>query len=164
MTTLIDISTELLALNDALDALDGDSEQQTEELYAWFTELLEDATEARNRKLDNYAALITELEARAEIRKQEAKRLADRARVDSNRAASLKMMLQEFFACHDLKSVETARYKLTLASNGFVLDLPDEYLEWSAEPDRAKIRAALEAGEVLTFARLGERGQSMRIK
>ena len=174
MPTLIDISAELLALNDALDALDGDSEQQTEELYAWFTELLEDATEARNRKLDNYAALITELEARAEIRKQEAKRLTDRARVDSNRAASLKMMLQEFFACHDLKSVETARYKLTLASNGgkaplivddeFVLDLPDEYLEWSAEPDRAKIRAALEAGEVLTFARLGERGQSMRIK
>ena len=83
-------------------------------------------------------------------------------------------MLQEFFACHDLKTVETARYKLTLANNGgkaplivddeFVLDLPDEYLEWSAEPDRAKIRAALEAGEVLTFARLGERGQSMRIK
>ena len=175
MTTLIDISAELLALNDALEALDGDSEQQTEELYAWFAELLEDATEARNRKLDNYAALITELEARAEIRKQEAKRLSDRARVDSNRAASLKNMLQEFFSRHDLKTVETARYRLALVSNGgkapLIVDedygtaaIPDELCKVTRDPDTAAIRAALEAGEVLTFARLGERGQSMRIK
>ena len=111
----------------------------------------------------------------AEVWKQEAKRLADRARVDSNRAASLKQMLQEFFACHDLKTVETARYKLTLASNGgkapLIVDedygttaIPDELCKVTREPDTAAIRAALEAGEELPFARVGERGQSMRIK
>jgi flagellin-specific chaperone FliS len=175
MTTLIEISNELLALNAALDALDGNVEQQTEELYQWFAELLEEAKEARNAKLDNYAALIRELESRATARKVEADRLLQRAKVDSNRAASLKLMLQEFFQCHDIKTIETARYRLTLANNGgktpLIIDegcamsqIPDKYTQVSIKPDLEAIRAALEAGEALPFARLGERGQSIRIK
>jgi hypothetical protein len=172
-TTLIDISKELLALNDALDALDGEDEQAAE-LQAWFDELLAETTEARNAKLDNYAALIGELEARAAARRAEAARLADRARADENRAKWLKQALQDHFAQHGLKTVETARYRLTLAQNGGKAPLiveEDKILPTqlpvrfqSVDFNHGAIRAALEAGEQLGFARLGERGQSIRIK
>lgn len=162
----------MIELAQQLDETDGDLDGLVE---AWLTALLDEATEQRDQKLDNYASYITELEARAAVRLAESKRLADRARADQNRAKWLKERLQWFFAAHGLKTIETARYRLTLATNGgkaplivdesvCILDIPDEYLEWSAEPDRVKIREALEAGESLPFARLGERGQSIRIK
>jgi len=175
MTTLIEISQDLLTLNDALTHLEDLPEQQANELQAWFTELLEEKQTERDRKLDNYAALITELEARATVRRQEAQRILDRARADENRAKWLKSMLMDFFRCHDLKTVETTRYRLTLARNGgkqpIVLDdaypaadIPDALCRLERTPNLEAIRERLEAGENLPFAHFGERGQSLRIR
>ena len=129
----------------------------------------------RDRKLDNYAALISEITARAELRKSEARRLMELAQVDENRAKLLKDRLKAFFEVHSLKTVETARYKLSLAKNGgkqpLILDdsipvtqLPEQFQRVSVDPDTAAIRSALERGELLEFAQLGERGTSLRIK
>ncbi len=175
MTTLLDISKDLIALQHALDDLEGLPEQQSEELYEWFTELSEEKEAERDRKLDNYAALIGELEARADARKLEAKRMSDHARADENRAKSLKSFLQQFFESHAIKSIETDRYRLTLANNGgklpVIVDedfsisaIPDEFTKISITPDLEAIREALEDGEALEFARFGERGRSLRIK
>jgi hypothetical protein len=76
--TLFEISTDLLALYDRIEELGGDvtAPDVEQAIDAWFERL----SHERDEKLDNYAALIRELEARAQARRDEAKRLADRAR------------------------------------------------------------------------------------
>jgi hypothetical protein len=168
--TLFEISNDLLALYDRLEALGGDvtAPEAEEAVDAWFTQL----SHQRDEKLDNYAALIRELEARANARKEEAKRLADRARRDDEHAAYLKQRLLLFFQDHHLKTVETRRYRLTLRRSGGkapVLvatdpeQLPTEYQRWKVSADLDAIRTALEDGADLGFATLGERGHYLRI-
>ncbi|MBV9388075.1 MAG: siphovirus Gp157 family protein [Chroococcidiopsidaceae cyanobacterium CP_BM_ER_R8_30] len=168
--SLFQISDDLERLNTLLDDA-GDDTQQQELLAGWFEQL---GTE-RDRKLDGYAALITEMQARAEVRKAEAKRLMALATADEQRAKLLKERLKWFFETHRLKTVETPRYRLSLAKNGgkapLILkegiepeELPERFQEVSVAPNTAVIRAALEAGEVLDFAQLGDRGTSLKIK
>ena len=126
----------------------------------------------RNEKLDNYAALISELEARAKARKDEARRLAERAKRDDQHAAYLKQRLLLFFQDHHLKTVETRRYRLTLQRSGgktpVVLNtdpeqLPTEFHRWKVNADLDALRQALEDGADLDFAELGERRHFLRI-
>lgn len=168
--TLFSISDDLQRLNDLLDEV-GDDAQQQELIAQWFETLGEE----RDRKLDGYAALISEMQTRAEVRKAEARRLMELAASDENRARLLKNRLKYFFETHNLKTVETPRYKLQLQRNGgkapLILDdsipvtqLPERFQKVSIDADTTAIRAALDAGESLEWARLGERGESMRIK
>lgn len=170
MRTLFSISDDLLKLNELLDECEGDAQQQ-KLINQW----LEALGEERDAKLDNYSALIVELQARAEVRKAEAKRLMELVAADENRAKLLKERLKLFFETHGLKSVETSRYKLNLAKNGgkapLILDesvpmtqLPEQFQRVSIEADTKAIREALEAGQELPFAHLGDRGSSLRIK
>ena len=169
--TLFAISTDLEMLNELLNEWDEGDEAQHRLLVQWFEQLGDD----RDHKLDNYAALITEMQARAELRTAEAGRLLELAQADENRARLLKDRLKWFFETHNLKTVETARYKLQLQRHGgkvpLILDesvpvtqLPEQFQKVSIAPDTAAIRSALEAGETLLFAHFGERGTSMRIK
>lgn len=168
--SLFNISEDLEKLNELLDEVSDDTQQQ-ELLSHWFTQL---GTE-RDRKLDAYAALIAEMLARAEVRKTEAKRMMELATSDEQRARLLKERLKWFFETHQLKTVETPRYRLSLAKNGgkapLILkaglapqQLPKRFQTVSIEPNTNAIRAALEAGEDLDFATLGDRGTSLRIK
>lgn len=173
MATLIEISNSLVELEAQLDELGFD--EQSAVIEAWLEELHCEKSEEMQDKLDNYAALISDLLARTEVRKAEAQRLMQRAKVDQGKADNLKKMLQWFFTKHELKTVETDRYRITLAKNGgkapIVLDeeysvaaMPDEFVKISMSPDLEAIREALEAGEKLEFARLSDRGQSIRIR
>jgi len=130
--------------------------------------------EERDRKLDAYAALITEMTARAAMRKAELQRLQELASSNENRK-TLKDRLKWFFETHGLKTIETPPYKLQLAKNGgkapLILDesvpvakLPERFQKVSIDPNTMAIREALERGESLEFAMLGERATSMRIK
>lgn len=168
--TLFSISDDLQHLNDLLDEV-GDDAQQQELINNW----LDAVGEERDKKLDGYAALISEMQARADVRKAEARRLQDLAATDENRARLLKERLKSFFQLHDIKTIDTARYRLSLAKNGgkapLILkddlsptQLPEQFQKVSIDADTAKIREALEAGESLEWARLGERGSSIRIK
>ncbi len=170
LRTLFSIGEDLERLNELLDDC-GDDAQQQELISHW----LEQTGAERDKKLDGYCALITEMQARAEVRKAEAKRLAELAAADESRARLLKDKLKTFFESHGIKTVQTPRYKLSLAKNGgkapLILDdsvsatqLPEQFQKVSIDPNTAAIREALERGEHLEFARLGERGTSMRIK
>jgi chromosome segregation ATPase len=175
MKTLIEISQELIDLENELEDL-IDNPEATEEAIATFLDKLKGTQAERDRKLDNYAGLISELQSRIEIRKAEAKRLSDRASVDENKVKALKSNLQKFFEAHQLKSIDTNRFRLTLAKNGGKLpvildsrpaeDYPEQYRQTVTvtSPDREAIRAALEGGKILDFARLGDRSYSLRIK
>ena len=168
--SLFSISDDLEKLNELLDE-SGDDTQQQELINNWFEQLGDE----RDHKLDGYAALITEMLARAEVRKAESKRMAELATTDDNRARLLKDRLKWFFQTHNLKTVETARYKLSIAKNGgkapLILDesipvtqLPEQFQRVSVDANTTAIREALERGERLDFAQLGERGTSIRIK
>jgi Siphovirus Gp157 len=166
--SLFQISDDIQYMNAVLDDLDDSQQQQL------ISEWLETLAEERDRKLDNYATLIAELEARAEIRKKEAKRLNDLAAADENRAKLLKDRLKLFFETHHLKKIETDRFRLSMVKHGgktpLILDesvvasqLPERFQKVNIKPDTEAIRQALEAGEELDFAKLGERGASIRI-
>lgn len=168
--TLFDISNDLIAFYDHLEALGGDvsSPDVEQAVDAWFEAL----SHERDEKIDNYAALIQELEARARARKEEARRLSERARRDEDHAAYLKQRLMLFFQDHRLKTIETRRYRLTLQRSGgkapVVLKaepeaLPADYQRWKVSANLDAIREALEQGTELEFAELGERSHYLRI-
>ncbi|MFB2979691.1 siphovirus Gp157 family protein [Microseira sp. BLCC-F43] len=169
--TLFSISAEIGELTALLDEIEDNDSEGEQLITSW----LEQLGEERDRKLDNYAALISELQARAAVRKAEAKRLSDLAAKDEKKAEMLKERLKYFFEVNKLKTIDTARYKLTLAKNGgkapLIVDesvsptsLPEKFQKISVDLDKAAIRSALEAGESLDFAHLGDRGSSLRIK
>ena len=168
--TLFDISQDLQELYDRIEALGGDVTDPDVEraVDGWFEALGQE----RDEKLDHYAAFIRELEARAAARREESRRLAERARQDEDRARYLKQRLVTFFDEHGLKTVETRRYRLTMARSGgkapVVLrvdpdDLPADFQRIQVRANLDAIREALERGEALDFAELGERSHYLRI-
>lgn len=169
--TLFNITDDLLALEELLSEVGGDvSDEQAEEaIMQWLAEIGDD----RNAKLDGYVTLIAEFEARAEMRRREAARIANRAKIDENNCERLKDRLKNFFQIMGYKTVETDYHRITLANNGgkqpLILTvppslLPKEFQKEIIEADKDKIRQALEGGAVLDFAELWDRGQSIRIK
>jgi hypothetical protein len=169
--TLCSIADDLEALDDLIVEREGDITDCEPIVNQWFESLGDEVT----TKLDGYAAYIRELEARSQARKEEAERLAKRARLDASLAAFLKERMKQFFQMRGWKKLETPRYRLSLANNGGVLplditcpvhDLPEEYRidEMVSRPNVERIRADLEAGTPLPFACLGERGQRISIR
>lgn len=160
--SLLEITDDLVALDRQLDALGGeisadDAGRAVEEAFDKLTGELRD-------KIDAYASLITEIEAREEVRRAEAKRIAERANADRNKAAFLRAMLVEMFERRGwAKTYETTHYRVTLATCGgpqpMAIDdyeVPEEYMRTKEvrEVDRSLIRSELEQGKDLPFAKL----------
>lgn len=167
---LFDITDDMQALDDLLAEVGGDvsDPKVAAAVEAWFAEL----DHSLSAKVDNYAALITSMRARADVRRQEAERLARRAQVDEASADWLASRLLSALDARGTKKLETDRYAVSVVGNGgkqpLVLDT-EIPVEWNrtvtkVEPDRERIRLALEAGEALPFARLGERGRRLAIR
>ncbi len=169
MGTLVEIAHDLVAFEQLL--LDGDGELTPDAeaaLDQWFREL----GVARDTKLDNYCALLEELKLRADARKEAELRLAIRRRVDENLIARLKERLKYFFETQSLKSIETERYKISLARNGGKVplklecqaeNLPPIYQRHVIEPAAEEIRIALESGNEVPGCHLEPRGTHIRI-
>ena len=174
--SLYEISAELRALEEAILEADGDiTDEQTEQIIdAWFAEI----GDRRDEKFDGYGALIRNLESRAKARKEEAARINALARPDENLAKRLKTRLKFFMEnVFQVEKVETLKFRFAVQKNGGAVpvivedyyvensvELPEEFRRVAFEPDLPKIREALEQGRELDFARLGERGTSLRIK
>jgi hypothetical protein len=170
---LFDIGADLQALENLLEESGGDiSEAETEgAVSAWFDELHGDLGE----KLDRYVGLIRNLESLAEMREAEIERMLKLARTDRNKASALKERLKLFFQMRGLARYDTPHFRLSLATNGGKVpllleveagDLPPQFqvTRTAIEADKEALRAALESGAVIEGARLGERGQSLRIR
>lgn len=168
--SLFHISEDLVMLQEMLEHVDTDSEQVNEILA-----FLENGQKELLHKLDNYAELICELTARSEARKQRAKEMTELAKADEALVKRLKTTLQYFFEAKGISRQDTDRHRITLAKNGGKLpvvfndavmpeNMPEKYQITVISPNTDAIRADLEAGENLPFAKLGDRGQSLRIK
>ena len=122
-------------------------------------------------KADNYAVIIKELLADAEICKQEKLRLEARQKSFENRAKFLKDRLKEVMRETGKTKFKTAKFSFGVQKNGGLAPLwidedysniPQKYLK--VEPDNTKIRQALDSGENIIFAHYEERGESLRIR
>lgn len=177
MPTLYEIGAEIRDLQVLLDDLEGDITSREEEIDAWLNQV----DLARDQKIDAYAGLIQELVSRRETREKEAMRLQHRANMDGEKAEFLKRRLKTFFQITDLKTVETPRFRVTLAGHGGKLPvvllasaemLPMEFQRVKTElkPDLEAIRDHLAAHGPLTapsgelLAHFGERGESIRVR
>lgn len=170
--TLLDITEDMAAIDELLAESGGEITQETEgTLDAWFAELDTNLT----GKVDNYCALITEIEARAAVRKAEADRLYERAKVDENAAKALRERLRFVWELRELGKVQTSRYTVSLAKNGGKAPLDvrvgaEDLPAWAVKTetvvtvDKDAIRARLDAGEQLDFASLMQRGNRISIK
>lgn len=121
-------------------------------------------------KADNYAKIIKELEAKQNVRKEEAKRLTESAKVFENRVKALKSNLFNSMKATGKTKFATDLFSFNIVKNGgkqtLTIDgeVPEEYTKTITENDTDKIRQALEKGEKLTFAHFEPRGESLRIK
>lgn len=165
--SLFDIAEDLRLLEESLLE---DPEQEDV-----IREFLADAQGELEQKLDNYAELISEVKARISARKERIKEIQALVKSDQGLVDRLTGTLQWFFETNGMKKVETERHRVSLAKNGgkapvvFTEDfdveaLPEAFVVTKLEPNKEAIREALESGQELGFATLGERGQSIRVK
>jgi hypothetical protein len=168
--TLLDITEDLQALDDLLSEAGGDITGVEATVDAWLAELEQDL----KGKVDNYAALITAMTARAEVRKAEADRLYHRAKVDSSNVKFLRERLKCALESRGISKIETARYKVGVSKAGgaapvVIADpsaLPAQFVRVTEvrEPDKDAIRKALESGRQVAGAELGARGTYLAIR
>ena len=138
---------EMKIIADTLDGMDGELEE----------------------KADGYAKIMAELDAEAVKFEKEADRLAARAEQLHNRSKILKDRLKAAMIICDRRKFKTDFYSFAICKNGGVAPMevdatavPDDYMK--KIPDTSKIREALNAGEILPFAELKDRGEHLRIK
>lgn len=171
MSTIFDIAEDMRALDDLLTECGGDISDPDAmvALDAFLMELESDL----EGKVERYVRLCKELEARSAARKEEARRIAHRAKVDAASAAGLKRRLLDALLVMDRTRVETATFKVTVGKAGgklpLVIDegeIPEEYIcrKVSESPDTDAIRAALDSGTTLPFATYGSRAVTLRVR
>jgi hypothetical protein len=170
--TFVGIDIELDQIADAFDRLgDGGTE---EEILAAVEAYFGDLMDERDRKLDNYAHFIAQRQAYAEFRETEAKRLAALARADLNAAKSCKDRLHWLFVERGWTKIETPNHKFAIQKNGgkvplIIADIdpslvPVKYQKVTVTLDNDAIRADLDGGMSLPFARFGEVGFHLKIR
>ena len=169
MRGLIEITDDLQALDDLLDETGGDITGCED----YVDRLMSELDTEMNMKVDNYAAFITTLKARAEVRKKEADRLAKRAKVDGESVKWLGLKLKHELERRGIKTLDTDRYKVGVVGNGgkqpldihgvptgdYMKEIPASWV-----PDKDRIREDLESGKSLDFAVLQERGTRLSIR
>lgn len=171
--TLYAIADELVHLLELYEAGEIDEQTFSDTLDAG----LKDATDS---KLEAYCKLIKEREARAKARAEENKRLDAAAKVDENTVARLKERLKWFLEVTKKDSASAGIFTVAMQGNGGaqpieidpeVLADPTlavlddlEFFELVPSLDTARIRAHIEGGNELPFARLLPRGRSLRIR
>lgn len=122
-----------------------------------------------DEKADSYAKIIFSMEADAGEIDQEIKRLQERKRMLLKRRDWLKQMLFVVMKDTGREKFKTALFSFSIQKNGGArsVDLVGEVpVAWRkpGEPDMQKIRKWLESGGELSFAVLGDRGESLRIR
>lgn len=171
--TLMDIEADMQALDDLLFEIGGDvSDPRVEQAVSeWMAELDKDV----KGKIDGYCSYIRELEGRAAFHAEEAARMMHKAQTEDKQVDFLKSRLKAFLELRQVSKVETPRFRVGIVRNGGALpllidasaDIPQEFtreIPARREPDKDKLRTALEAGTAITGVALGQRGTRLSIK
>ena len=162
---------------DALPGIDGDTGEVLDEaaLAAAQQQAVAALAADLDGMIDRYAVRIRDLEANAGACHAEAQRYMTRHRIWGNKAKRAKEWLAMAMLAAGRTRVGTALTTAAFQKHGGVVPIdydadldmatvPDEFCETKRHLDTAKVREALESGRTLAFARLGERGTSLRLK
>ena len=122
-------------------------------------------------KADSIAKILKAMDGDIGATDAEIKRLQARNASRKNRAAWLKKSLEDMMRTTGKTKFKTALFSFGIQKNGGKLpvefapgcNVPAEWLK-PGDPDTARIREHLEAGNSLDFATLGVRGESLRIR
>lgn len=170
--TLFDIGMELTALDQLCEEAEGNLERAPEisaVLADWFDKLTND----ESAKLENYCQYIRQLEIEASAARAEMEQFQKKATTRENRVKWLKDQMKGYLEMTKRERVTTAKSRvISIQKNGGVLpmemgDVDPKTIDpkfTKLEVDRVAIRMALESGEAVGFAKLGERGRHLRIK
>lgn len=136
--------------------------------------LLATLGEQVERKVDGYCFIIGKLLAREQWAREEANRLQEIGRTAKSEANRLRGHLLWFLEQRGTEKLATDRYRVSVAGNGgkapLIIsedmrpeDVPDAFRRVKYEFDTEAIREQAELGAI-SWARVGERGKSLRIK
>ena len=164
MASLYQLTTEYQALLDLGDSDDPEDQEA-------FLTTLEGLDYELDLKADSYAAVIMQLNGRAEMIKKEIDRLKGIQNAITKNVDRMKDVLKNSMEITGRTDIKTDLHSFKIVKNGGVAPVeitedavPDKYKRVIVEIDKAKIREALEAGETFSWAKLGERGTHLRIK
>jgi hypothetical protein len=167
MRSLFAITADLVAVAESID----DSGELSPDVEAFFGTLETEEAE----KLDNYVNLVKQLDAEAVAAVAEAEQYRAKATARTNAVARLKARLKLHLEQTGRTKVATTtnrtiriqanggKVPLILADGLDAYALPGAFQKVTVSPNTEAIRDALEAGEQLPFAALGEKETHLRI-
>lgn len=174
--TLFDIGAELSRIHDWVDDYDpndpDDGLEEADILQAWF----ETVAEEEEIKLDAYCSLIMQLTMEQHAAQAEAREWLRKAAGRERRVKWLKTrLMQHLVATGRTEALTASGRKVAVQNDGGLLPLviedtvamdaiPRHYVVLTEAIDNVKVRAALESGQELPFAKLAPRGQHLRIR
>lgn len=149
--TLLDITSDMQALDDLLAEVDGDISDP--EVEAYVMQLFEQQGEAFDGKVDNYCSLIRTKELLVAARKEEAERLIARARTEERDAKWLKDRLHWVMHERGLKKAGKVRTASVCGNGGKqpvdvgcdTSDLPAKYTTAKVQLNGADLRRIADA-------------------
>lgn len=170
MSTLYELTGEMLELY-----LMADDSEAEEDMMQCIADSLEGVEYEFDLKVEKYAAVIRNLESDVKAIKEEEQRLAARRRTIERNIDRLKSALMESMKAVGKVKAGGSIFTVAITKNGgkapLVLkegftaeDIPDKFRKVTIDFDKDAIRTAIESGEDLYFANIGERGESIRIK
>lgn len=169
MLTLYSMENEWIKLDELLDESKGEITPKVSAQIALIDSLENDV----EKKLEGYCRAIRNYEAVSEAQQKESDRLADASAASANKAEKLRDRVKGFIklAYPDKNKVPAGLFTLTRYTAGGLSPLaitgqvPSEYqiAKTTYSVDQVKIRAEIDAGKELGFARLGERKEILKI-
>ena len=153
------------------------------ELFALLTDTDEEDAQVVNDSLESvmgaieiksqgYVAILDRLDMEINACKKEKEAWAHKLAVRENAVKRLKQRMAEAMIQLGKDEIQAGNKVIKLKNNGgakpLVLEenkeIPQSYMKVILEPDKDKIRKAIEKGEELEFAHIGQRGKHVEIK
>lgn len=162
MSTLYELTDSFKQLQEILL-----SEEYDEQAISDTMEIIEFEIE---EKAENYAKIMRNIDGDIIAIKAEIERLSDRAKRYEARKKVLSENLFNSMKITGKTKFKTPMFSFSIAKNGgkqpieILGEVSDDYKKVITEPDKDKIRKALEDGKALGFAILQERGERLSIR
>lgn len=160
MSTLYEITDEYLSILPLLDDPDIPAEA--------IEDALEQIRTSLGDKIDNCVAMIDEWKSTEKVLQDEIDRLRGRKTMFGNRRERLRAYLKSNLKKFNKPRLETERHTVQVRKGGPVVKtndhLPDEWYRVVREPDKARIKTALLAGEEISGAWLETGSETLMIR
>ena len=162
MQSLMELTDDYVKLQEYAGSLEPEDQQA-------FLDTLEGLDYEVGLKLDDYVSVIKAIESNEDLIETEIGRLKKISQALDDNKSKMKSAIKSAMEQMDKKEITGKFHKIKIVKNGgkqpliITDDVPNNYQKLIFEDDTEKIRKALESGEELSFAYLGERGTHLKI-